>query len=528
VFFSGFVKLSVFLSNFRFRARMFLHDERFGLLFSLYNGIAGFLRNECAQVLYQVGLMLQLPWPRAYLWRSSKLAQKLHRLIESDIYTKSKADRYFFAAAEDLEYLKTVAEYSEKAARLLADIALVTGRMGLWLSSVLVEYDHQERRAQRAGGAALGFRVLEPSFPILVTVGNTMHLDGYLKAAILGLRTPTRTVLLLHPWLKRFVVNPCLLDYWRPFIDVIEDESELEASKSIIDSLAFNLHGATPCGGQVVPFSISSVVLTQRQWVREGREPLLRLTSDHHKRGFEEIQKWGIAPSSWFVTLHVRGGLNKGAEAYRDSFIESYLESCETITAAGGWVIRMGDASMEALPPMENTIDYAHYSSKSDWMDVFLCAAAKFMIGTSSGLTCVSYSFGVPIAMTNCLPTATIYLSSQDMFLPRLMRQRADGTPLQFSQLMGLPYSMGISDGMYKNVFGVETIANTSDEINDLVKEMLDYLSGTVSYSVEDQVLQQRFKTITANRETLVGLGGMELPSRIGRHFLNKHKHLLD
>jgi len=87
---------------------------------------------------------------------------------------------------------------------------------------------------------------------------------------------------------------------------------------------------------------------------------------------------------------------------------------------------------------------------------------------------------------------------------------------------------MGISDGMYKNVFGVETIANTSDEINDLVKEMLDYLSGTVSYSVEDQVLQQRFKTITANRETLVGLGGMELPSRIGRHFLNKHKHLLD
>ena len=115
--------MSVFLSNFRFRARILLHDERFSLLFSLYKGIAGFLRNDCAQILYQVGLMLQLPWPRAYLWRSSKLAEKLHRLIESDTYNKSKADRYFFAAAEDLEYLKTVAEYSEKAARLLADIA---------------------------------------------------------------------------------------------------------------------------------------------------------------------------------------------------------------------------------------------------------------------------------------------------------------------------------------------------------------------------------------------------------------------
>ena len=198
------------------------------------------------------------------------------------------------------------------------------------------------------------------------------------------------------------------------------------------------------------------------------------------------------------------------------------------ITERGGWVIRMGDSSMRPIPPMRNMIDYALSKEKSDWMDVFLCAAARFMIGTSSGLTTISYAFGMPVAMTNNLPTAATYLSSQDLFLPRLLKRLDEGDLLKFEELMALPYSMGVIDGMYRNVFRVETIPNTAEEISDLVQEMLDKLDGTLLYTDEDEYLQQRFKKVTADREVMIGLPGFDVQCRLGRGFLRIHQHLLN
>ena len=82
-------------------------------------------------------------------------------------------------------------------------------------------------------------------------------------------------------------------------------------------------------------------------------------------------------------------------------------------------MIRIGDTSIQPLPAMPNVFDYTVSRAKSDWMDVFLLAASRFMIGTSSGPAGVSYVFGVPIAMSNNLPSAATYLSKEDLFLPR-------------------------------------------------------------------------------------------------------------
>ena len=508
-------------------AKILLHDIRFVSFFKLYVNAAGFVRLVYAEIVYRFALLVHFPWPRAYMWRAARLSSHLHQIISSDSYTKTRADVYYTKAKNDLIFLCTVPELCVEAASLLAINALLSGRTDEWISWVLREYDFQEQRAEVAGASSVGFRCLEPSFSILQTIGHTMHLDGLIKSGILGMRPPFRIVLLLQPWLKRFVVNPCMLDYWRAFIDVVDDPQELASLHPLAKPLAFNLHGATPCGSRLVPFSISTVVATQLQWEKEGRQPLFQLTSSHRQRGVNILDSWGVPRDGWFVTLHVRGGTKKGAELYRDSSLGHYFDAVQTITNAGGWVIRMGDPSMERMPKLENVVDYAHDPEKTDWLDVFLCAAARFMIGTSSGLTTVSYAFGVPIAMTNCLPTASLYLSKQDIFLPRLMRNLADGKMLCFSQIMGLPYSMGITDGMYKNILGVETIENSSEEISDLVGEMLDGLEGKARYSVEDERMQRIFSNITVDRETLVGSGGVRLPARIGRRFLSNHQSLL-
>jgi putative glycosyltransferase (TIGR04372 family) len=62
-----------------------------------------------------------------------------------------------------------------------------------------------------------------------------------------------------------------------------------------------------------------------------------------------------------------------------------YIKAIKAVTKAGGWVFRMGDPSMTPLPKMPQVIDYAHNEIRCDWMDIFLGATFKFLIGTGSG-----------------------------------------------------------------------------------------------------------------------------------------------
>ena len=150
------------------------------------------------------------------------------------------------------------------------------------------------------------------------------------------------------------------------------------------------------------------------------------------------------------------------------------------------------------------------------------------MVGTSSGPSTISHAFGVPIAMTNYLPTATLYLAAQDLFIPKLLQRRADGSMMRFENQMSLPLSACASNGMYNNLHGVTTISNTTQEIRELVKEMMDKLDGNTISTPEDAILQNRFKTMTAECETLPGLPGFELQCNIGRHFLRRNRYLLE
>ena len=97
-----------------------------------------------------------------------------------------------------------------------------------------------------------------------------------------------------------------------------------------------------------------------------------------------------------------------------------------------------------------------------------------------------------------------------------------------FSKQMSLPLSTCASTGLFNNVFEVAVIPNTSDEIRELVEEMVCKLEGIHSTTAEDDNLQKQFKSMTAKRETLPGVPGFELQCSIGRDFLRRHAKLLD
>jgi len=511
-------------------ARILLHDPRFHRVFAVYQYVVGSCRSALRTGLYSLAVSLSIPWAAAYLWDVGKLVDKLSVNIESDNYDALFGAKLHAEVVSKLDLLERFAPNLKQAIELRGTIALLSGRTAEWLAIQYQVFKLQENQARLASVGYPNTRILEPYFHILIGIGSTVHLDAYIKAGILGVRPPSRTVILHEPWLRRYAVNPCMLDYWRKYIEIVEDPAELRKLRPLRTSLGFNVAGPMQCGNKTIPWGHSAAVYVQEQWDRQARPPLLHLTNEHRMRGMQVLKSIGLQENAWFAVLHVREGKfgeHRMVEPYRDADPTTYFEAITAITNRGGWVIRIGDASMTPLPRMDNVWDYATSNLKCDWMDVFLCAAARFMIGTSSGPATISRAFGVPISMTNYLPSATLYLAMRDLFLPKLLREKANGNMVSFERQMSLPLSACVSDGMYKNLYRIETIPNTPQEIRELVEQMMDTIDGKTDSTAEDASLQKRFKLMTAERETLPGLSGFELQCNIGRQFLERHQSLL-
>lgn len=130
----------------------------------------------------------------------------------------------------------------------------------------------------------------------------------------------------------------------------------------------------------------------------------LRLPAQLEYRCSQAALKLGLPPNAWYVCLHVReGGYSKDETNFRNSDIENYIESIKYITSQGGWVIRVGDASMQRLPSMEQVIDYANYPEKNALLDIYLVEKCDFFIGTSSGMIHVAELFNKPMLFTNAV-----------------------------------------------------------------------------------------------------------------------------
>lgn len=358
------------------------------------------------------------------------------------------------------------------------------------------------------------------------SLGVWENLEVYLKAGVLGLRTPKKLVLLLDP--KSRINNPCYFKYWQKYITVISDPLSIKNLSQLEKNLATPFTFYMSIAGKPI-LSPGVLGLVRKQWDTQRRPPLLTLTADDHERGWRCLESFGAPQDAWFVCLHVReGGWNDNhyAADFRNADIATYLPAIKAVVEAGGWVIRMGDPGMKPLPKMDHVIDYAHSPMKSDWMDVFLCAKCRFMIGTSSGLYTLSSIFGMPTVMTNSIPPELMYqLSSKDLFIPAIFYSKKKNLSLSFRDVMSPPLLTACEQHLYDQL-GLEVIKNTAEEIKGVVAEMLARVNGVLEYSEEDEHLQNQFK-LAANQGELYGDKNVAVHARIGRDFLRKYVSLL-
>ena len=370
----------------------------------------------------------------------------------------------------------------------------------------------------------LGMRFV-PSYPLMRTIGNTSVYEALVKCRTLNNDT-SKLMLVYDRRQAGNFVNPHLITYWHQYMTVIDDPKTVRSLLPYAPPLSDEDCGPIELDGQVL-YTHSAAALVQRRWEEENRPPLFQLREEDKRRGRQALRELGIKDDEWFACLHVREGGWKGDEHYRQAPIEDYIPAIEKITAQGGWVIRMGDPSMTPLPDMERTIDYAKSDVRCDWLDVYLCAACRFFVGTSSGVYAIAHAFDRPVVQTNYLPTSTIYMASKNLFLPKLARRNDTEHPMSFAEIMSAPFSVAANDAVVEEVAKATVINNTPQEIQEIVEEMMDRLDDKWETTEEDERLQTRFKDLTATVETLPGLPGVPLNCRIGAAFLRRHQSLL-
>lgn len=464
---------------------------------------------EVGHALYRLGRREEAePWLLTARTLDPKLSGKY---LES--WTKKVYKAYLEKSLEDLTRAILVDPDAYDIRERLQDPYFHYGAFAMADRVCQLVTDERTRKAKLLSREGLRFRMLR-----IYTnqIGHMGHLDWYLKLERLGRRSKDKVVIV-----EPECINHALLAYWAPLVaSVVTDPEACEKLIGVGRNQEDGLCSVMDADErQIADYSYGSQVAIQKQWEAEGRPPLLKLTEADQRRGREALfNTFDIPMDAWFVSLHVRSDqVSRLSDGSRNAGIEAYFPAIKAITDRGGWVIRMGDAGMPKLPPMPGVVDYAHSVLKSDWMDVFLWGASRFFVGTNSGPIFIPPCFGVPVVATNWMP-----FGIPDLFINSLCTHKhywsdLEGRMLTYAEVvasnLGYTNAPNLIEGR-----GVRLVENTSEELLEVVLEMLDRVEGLAAYSEADHQLQARFDAVPGK---LAGVG------RIGRAFLARYAHLL-
>lgn len=350
-------------------------------------------------------------------------------------------------------------------------------------------------------------------------IGHIAFLGHLIKLRELGL-IPWRKIVVLAR--EHLIANRAYLDQWRPYVTVVTDPARVAYFEPLTIVCGFRFSTVFPFAGREPLYNSELAAAVEEKWDAAGRAPLLALNTTDKEAGWHALAAFGVQPGDWFVCLHVReSGFHQVQDEHRNAALSGYLPAIETITQRGGWVIRMGDATMSPMPARERVIDYPHTSLKSPAMDVFLCAECRFFIGLHSGLSHVPYSFGRPTVMTNWLNTGSLPpFPRNGLFLPKMIRDKTQQRLLPLREALGTEWGCRCYGACKLEDFGAVLVDNTAAEIDEIVLEMLARLDGTHTPSEEDAALQNQFSALFPG-DSARGL------ARPGAAFLRRHRALL-
>ena len=220
---------------------------------------------------------------------------------------------------------------------------------------------------------------------------------------------------------------------------------------------------------------------------------------DEMKRGRQYLENMGV--SGEFVCLHMREGrtkdvnfINYASTHIADVEVLTYRNACMYLEKCGFRVVRMGKDEVNPCK-LPNTIDYAN-DYYDPWMDFYLCANCKFMIGTEGGFTTLPPYWGRPSLMTNKVQLIygweEVPCTQYDMFMPKKFYSEKKGRFLNYYEMLQISELCERTDCEFEKR-KIVLSDNTEEEINEAVEEINKRIDGEWTESMEEIDLMNKF-----------------------------------
>ena len=211
-------------------------------------------------------------------------------------------------------------------------------------------------------------------------------------------------------------------------------------------------------------------------WAATGSRAF-RLTAHQTNELEMFLQGFGLGEVDWYVVIHVREGADN---SIRNADINTYYGAIEAIISNGGWVFRIGDASMTPLRKgLQRVIDLPFNNiSKPSYINLYLLATARFVICTASGPSDFPFYFNVPRLVTNWPVMYALFGTPNDICIPVSYYCKSKNTIISLrEQLTSAVYE---SNSTLQALKSVRSIKNSSKQIEYTAIEMIELTARNI------------------------------------------------
>ena len=224
----------------------------------------------------------------------------------------------------------------------------------------------------------------------------------------------------------------------------------------------------------------------------QTRAPLFAIPQRDAIECKAQLAQIGLLSDDWFVTLHVRGPRywREGHRSTRNAGVANYVRAVQEIIARGGRVVWLGESGTDLPAELaRHLINYADSALRSPMLDVFLCAACRFFIGTSSGISHVPGMFGVSAVFTNVSPPFSRPWRKGDLWIPRTLAEIKTGKPLPFLQALRVPLALLDTEDKLQRA-GYRALDCEAEDIRQAAIQMCDQIDARLASQVRDEDFQ--------------------------------------